>query len=111
MDTVATHIRRDHLNVSIGCYYCDQSFFSSEGWKKHLGHDHKKEKHDFVPIEMIKTTDDLDFQDAAEIKEVRKEEAIAIEQSAGLASATNLDIEPDFKEVLEVMDTDSEQRG
>ena len=23
LDTVATHIRRDHLNVSISCYYCE----------------------------------------------------------------------------------------
>ena len=108
LDTVATHIRRDHLNVSIGCYYCDQSFFSSEGWKKHLGRDHKKEKHDFVPLEMAETNEDLDFPDDSEIEEVKKEEAVAIEWSIGLASATNLDIEPDFREVLEVMDTDSE---
>ena len=60
---------------------------------------------------MVKTTEDLDFPDAAEIEGVRKEEAIAIEQSAGLASATNRDIEPDLKEVLQVMDTDSEQGG
>ena len=111
LDMVATHIRRDHLNVSIGCYYCDQSLFSSEGWKKHLGRYHKKEKHDFVPIEMVETSEDLDFPDDAEIEEVKKEEAIAIEQLARLASATNLDVEPDFKEVLEVMDMDSEQQG
>ena len=110
LDTVATHIRRDHLNVSIGCYYCNQSFFSSEGWKKHLGRDHKKEKHDFVPLEMVETNEDLDFLDDSEIAEVKKEEAIAIEQSIGLASATNLDIEQDFQEVLEVMDADSEQQ-
>ena len=111
LDTVVTHIRRDHLNVSIGCYYCDQSFFSSEGWKKHLGHDHKKEKRDFIPLEMVETSKDLDFPDNSEIAEVKKEEAIAIEWSIGLASATNLDIEPDFQEVLEVMDMDSEQQG
>ena len=110
LDMVATHIRRDHLNVSIGCYYCDQFFFSSEGWKKHLGCNHKKEKHDFVPIKMVETTEDLDFPDNLEIEEVKKEEAVAIEQSIGLASTTNLDIEPDFREVLEVMDTDSEQQ-
>ena len=97
LDMVATHIRRDHLNVLIGCYYCDQSFFSSECLKKHLGRDHKKQKCDFVPIEMVETTEELDFPDDVEIEEVKKEEAIAIEQSVGLASTTNLDIEPDFQ--------------
>ena len=60
---------------------------------------------------MVETSEDLDFPDNSEIAEVKKEEAIAIERSIGLASATNLDIEPDFQEVLEVMDTDSEQQG
>ena len=111
LDTVATHIRRDHLNVSIGCYYCDQSFFSSEGSKKHLGWDHKKEKRDFVPLEMVEPSEEVEFPDDSEISEVKREEAIAIEQSIGIASTTNLDIEPDFREALEVMDTDSEQQG
>ena len=110
LDTVVTHIRRDHLNVSIGCYYCNQSFFSSEGWKKHLVCDHKKEKRDFVPLEMVES-EDLEFPNNSEIEEVKKEEAVTIEQSIGLASATNLDIEPDLREVLEVMDTNSEQQG
>ena len=110
LDTVVTHIRRDHLNISIGCYYCDKSFFSSEGWKKHLVRDHKKEKRDFVPLEMVES-EDLEFPDNSEIEEVKKEEAATIEQSIGLASATNLDVEPEFREVLEVMDTDGEQQG
>ena len=111
LDTVATHIRRDHLNVSIGCYYCEQSFVSSEGWKKHLTHDHKKEKRDFVPLEMAGPgEEDVEFPDDSELAEVKAEEAVAIKRSIGIASATNLDIEPDFREVLEVMDTDSEQQ-
>ena len=110
LDTVATHIRRDHINVSISCYYCDQSFFSSEGWKKHLWRDHKKEKHDFVPLEMVEPSEEVEFPDDAEISEVKKEEAIAIERSVGITSTTNLDIELDFSETLEVMDTDSEQQ-
>ena len=111
LDTVATHIRRYHLNVSISCYYCEQSFFSLEGWKKHLTRDHKKKKCDFVPLEMANPEEDVEFPDDTELAEVKEEEAVAIEKSIGLVSTTNLDVEPDFQEVLEVMDTDSEQQG
>ena len=78
--------------------------------KKHLTRDHKKEKCDFVPIETANPEEDVEFPDDAELAAVKEEEAVAIEKSVGLVSATYLDIEPDFHEVLEVMDTDSEQQ-
>ena len=90
LDTVVTHISRDYLNLSTGCYYCEQSFFSSEGWKKHLTHDHKKEKCDFVPLEMVTPEEDIEFPDDTELVEVKEEEAAAIKKSIKLASANNL---------------------
>ena len=42
IDTVATHIRRNHLNIALGCHFCDDAFFSSEGWKKHNTQKHGK---------------------------------------------------------------------
>ena len=59
---------------------------------------------------MVNAEEDIQFLDDTELAAVKEEEAVAIEKSVGLASATNLDIEPDFHEVLEVMDTDSEQQ-
>ena len=50
LDTVATHIRRDHLNISLGCYFCSESFFSSEGWKRHNSQRHGKSKNEYVPV-------------------------------------------------------------
>ena len=53
IDTVATHIRRNHLNHSIGCYFCYESFFSCEGWKKHTANKHKKQKRISYPLRQI----------------------------------------------------------
>ena len=30
IDTMATHIRRDHLNIAIGCHFYTESFFTSK---------------------------------------------------------------------------------
>ena len=35
IDTVSTHIKHGHLNISLGCHFCEEAFFSSEGWKRH----------------------------------------------------------------------------
>ena len=39
-DTMSTHIRRDHLNIAVGCHYCDKLFWSREGWGKHCARKH-----------------------------------------------------------------------
>ena len=41
LDTMATHIRRDHLNICLACHYCDTLFWSSVSWTKHCGNVHK----------------------------------------------------------------------
>ena len=103
IDTVSTHVRRDHLNISLGCHFCDEAFFSSEGWKKHNIQKHKKAKHEFVPEDALDPGTAVKIPDQTELKEVKGEEAVAIERSIGITG--NLDAEPEFHESeIEVMD-------
>ena len=37
---MATHIRRDHLNVALKCHYCPKLFWSQEGWHRHTNKKH-----------------------------------------------------------------------
>ena len=95
IDTVATHIRRNHLNVAIGCHHCDQCFFSSEGWKKHCVSVHNLPKAQFVPVDAEDPGVYHPLQGIHSVEEVDEEEKTAILQASGL-SGQNLDIEPDF---------------
>ena len=111
LDTVATHIRRDHLNISVGCYFCNESFFSSEGWKKHNFQKHGKAKMEYVPEGTEEPAPyqapaaDILIPDDAELSEVKQEEQAAIEEAAGLAQKENLNVESDFtEEIMEIVD-------
>ena len=105
IDMVATHIRRNHLNHSIGCHFCYESFFSCEGWKKHTANKHGKAKEEFVPPESnYKLEVELDTD--TELQAVKEEETEAIERAIGL-SGQNLSAEPDFREE-EVTTTDDD---
>ena len=110
LDTVAMHIRRDHLNISMGCYFCNESFFSSEGWKKHNFQKHGKNKTEYVPEGTKEPAPykapaaSILIPDDAELSEVKQEEQIAIEQAAGLAQKENLNVESDFtEEIMEIV--------
>ena len=109
IDTVATHIRRDHLNIALGCHFCEDAFFSSEGWKKHNTQKHGKtnrnefiledaaEPGTYVPPSPVAMPTDLI------LAEVKEEEKTAIEQAAGISSGVDLDVEPGFtEEIMEV---------
>ena len=95
IDTVATHIRRNHLNVAIGCHHCDQCFFSSEGWKKHCVAVHNLPKAQFVPLDAEEPGIYQPLQGVSEVEKVDEEEQRTVLQAAGLRGQ-NLDIEPDF---------------
>ena len=96
MDTVATHIQRNHLNHSIGCHFCYESFFSCEGWKKHTANKHGKTKEEFVPPEANYELE-VGLDDETELEVVKEEEAEAIERAVRL-SGQNLSAEPEFHE-------------
>ena len=49
IDTVATHIRTDHLNIVIGCHFCAEAFFTCEAWKSHNQKEHNCAKNEYVP--------------------------------------------------------------
>ena len=92
----------------MGCHYCNESFFSSEGWKKHNFQKHGKTKSKCVPeaTEEPGTYEvpaaQVLIPDNAELAEVKQEEQAAIEAAAGLAQKENLDVESDFVEVMEI---------
>ena len=114
LDTVATHIRRDHLNISLGCYFCSESFFSSEGWKRHNFQRHGKSKNEYVPAgseepgtfekpNPLGSDPNILIEDSV-LTEVKQEEKEAIEEAAGLSRKENLDIESDFVEEMEIVE-------
>ena len=117
LDTVATHIRRDHLNISLGCYFCSESFFSSEGWKRHNFQRHGKSKNEYVPAgsEEPGTFQKLNplgsdpniLSEESILAEVKQEEKEAIEEAAGLSRQEDLDIESDFVEEMEIVEVSS----
>ena len=103
IDTVATHIQRDHLNIVLRCHFCDDAFFSSEGWKKHNTQKHgKTSRNEFVPEDAVQPGTYIPPSPVAILAEVKEEEKTAIEQAAGILSGVDLDVEPDFTE--EIMD-------
>ena len=95
IDTVATHIRRNHLNIAIGCHHCNQCFFSSEGWKKHCVTIHNLPKAQFVPLDEEEPEVYQPLQGVSEVEKVDEEEQQVVLQAAGL-KGQNLDIEPEF---------------
>ena len=104
IDTVATHIQRDHLNIALGFHFCDDAFFSSEGWKKHNIQKHgKTSRNEFVPEDAVEPGTYVPPSPVAMptdliLAEVKEEEKTAIEQAAGISSGADLDVEPDFTE-------------
>ena len=110
LDTVATHIRRDHLNISMGCHFCQESFFSAEGWKKHNFQKHGKAKVEYVPegteepgTYKTPPAGSILIPDDAELAEVKEEERTAIEEAAGLAQKEDLNVESEFSEdIMEI---------
>ena len=95
IDTVATHIRRNHLNVALGCHFCDQVFFSSEGWKKHNVSVHNLPKAQFVPLDAEDPGVYQPLKGVQSVEEINEEEEAAIREATGLKDQ-NLDIEPGF---------------
>ena len=95
IDTVATHIRRNHLNVALGCHYCDQMFFSLEGWKKHNITVHNLPKAQFVPVDAEDPGVYQPLKDIQTVEDIDEEEKEAVLQAVG-SKGQNLDIEPDF---------------
>ena len=96
IDTVTTHVRRNYLNVVLRCHYCDQSFFSSEGWKKHNVHVHNLPKAQFVPLDAEDPGVYQPLKDVTEVENVEKEEEEAILRATGL-QGQNLDVEAPFE--------------
>ena len=95
IDTFATHIRRNHLNVALGCHHCDQMFFSSEGWKKHNILVHNLPKAQFVPVDAEDPGVYQPLRGVHSVEDIDDEEKAAVLQASGL-EGQNLDIEPDF---------------
>ena len=109
IDTVATHICRDHLNIALGCHFCEDAFFSSEGWKKHNTQRHGKlNRNEFVPEDAVEPGTYAPpaataLPSDAVLAEVKEEEKEAIERAAGLSSGVDLDVEPDFiEDIMEI---------
>ena len=95
LDTAATHIRRDHLNVCIGCHHCEGVFWSAVSWGKHCDKNHKDLPRVPAGAENPGVFSPLTDSDIVEIKQ---EEQQAIADSLGLG---DMDIEPDVEIVDE----------
>ena len=109
IDTFATYIHHDHLNIALGCHFCEDSFFSSEGWKKHNTQKHgKTNRNEFVPQDAVEPGTYVPpsataIPTDAVLAEVKEEEKEAIEQAARLSSGVDLDVEPNFTaDIMEV---------
>ena len=80
-DTMATHVRRDHLNVALACHYCTRLFWSREGWMKHC-----KGKHSNlppVPANITEDTPDLTPQGLmVTLQAIKSEEARVMKETA-----------------------------
>ena len=104
IDTVATHIRRDHLNIAIGCHFCTEAFFTCEAWKSHNQKEHNCAKNEYVPqgaeepgIYKPSTSDVPELPTDIELAAIKQEEEMAVAEAAGLA-AQDLDVEPEVVE-------------
>ena len=97
LDTVATHIRRDHLNICMACYYCDGLFWSGVSWGKHCSSLHGGL--DPVPVD-AKEPEVFDPLSESEIIEIKQEEADAIQEALGME---DMSVEPELSIVTEVI--------
>ena len=101
LDTMATHIRRDHLNICLACHYCDTLFWSSVSWTKHCGNVHKGLP--YVPEDAEDPgvfSGDFKFSDS-DIVEINQEEAAAVKAALGLE---DMDVEPEVSIVDELVE-------
>ena len=101
LDTMATHIRRDHLNICLACHYCDTLFWSSVSWTKHCGNVHKG--FPYVPEDAEDPgvfSGDFKFSDS-DIVEINQEEAAAVKAALGLE---DMDVEPEVSIVDELVE-------
>ena len=111
IDTVATHIRRDHLNIAIGCHFCTEAFFTYEAWKSHNQKEHNCAKNEYVPqgagepgVYKAPTGDAPELPTEIELAAIKQEEELAIAEAAGLAGQ-DLDVEPEtIEEDTEIME-------
>ena len=79
-DTMATHIRRDHLNIAIACHYCPKLFWSHERWGKHCRGRHntlppvpakvEESPSDVTPQEVLTTLEEIKHEEDRILKEV-----------------------------------------
>ena len=56
-DSSLTHVRRDHLNIVLCCYYCDFSSPSFSTLKKHV-----LDKHPGLPVQSAPSSGDQKFE-------------------------------------------------
>ena len=111
IDTVTTHIRRDHLNIVIGCHFCTESFFTCKAWKSHNQKEHNCAKNEYVPqgagepsVYKVPTGDVPELPTEIELDAVKQEEELAVAEVAGLVGQ-DLDVEPDtIEEDIEIME-------
>ena len=92
LDLVCTHIPQ-HLNICIECHYCDKSYWSAKGWKRHTG-----SVHPGLPKVPEGTEDPATFTplgDAPAIAEVRDEEEEAINRALDY-DPSELNVEQEF---------------
>ena len=91
------HICR-HLNICFECHYCNKSYWSVKGWKKHTG-----SVHPGLPKVPEGTEDPSTFSplgDMPEIVEVRDEEEEALNWALAL-DPSELNVEKEFSLVDE----------
>ena len=109
--TVATHIRRDHLNIAIGCHFCMEAFFTCEAWKSHNQKEHNCAKNEYVPqgaqepgVYKASAGDVPELPSDIELAAIKQEEEMAVAEAVGLA-AQDLDVEPEVvEEDIEIME-------
>ena len=86
----------------MGCHFCEDAFFSSEGWKKHNSQKHRKtNRSEYIPEDAVEPGTYVPSSAAALptdliLAEVKEEEKTAIEQAAWISSGVDLDVEPEF---------------
>ena len=111
IDTVATHIRRDHLNIVIRCHFCAEAFFTCEAWKSHSQKEHNCAKNEYMPegagepgVYKAPTDNVPELPTDIELDAIKQEEELAVAEAAGLANQ-DLDIEPEtVEEDIEIME-------
>ena len=111
IDTVATHIRRDHLNIAIECHFCTEAFFTCEAWKSHNQKEHNCAKNEYVPqgaeepgVYKAPTGNVPELPTEIELDVIKQEEELAVAEAAGLAGQ-DLDVEPEtIEEDIKIME-------